>query len=587
MEYSLGIDFGTSTTKIALCKTGEEPRPLRIGLKGDLYMPSTVRYKRSKDNLAEPMAVGENALTDTVTKDMCCVSEIKRLLIGRDTPPRDPAVKDRYKTWDWENNCVRLWSSSLSPYDITMIIVDEALKRAVNQAREEGLADKIDHFTIKGLQCRMGCPVRFGLEARQTLAEIAKHLGFHDFSISAGLYEEPLLAALEYVRHDSSKKEETVLVYDFGGGSFDTSIVRIIDDRGQKKAMVLSADGEPFCGGGDIDREFGKYLADRIDNEKIGFPFAKEMPLDQENIFNNEIREIKVALSSQEETYLPLDFLGYKDDALVVKRGELEQVIKKMRIIERTTNCALRNFWRVRMFHRYEGESFHGYYLHEENGVLKRKDHVMALTHDDMNSYVTKILLVGGITKIPLVRKTLKEIWDGGKFIEAKVVEPVEACAMGATWQNDNSIDKIHNRSIVDRLPFSVILSGTQGEFQAYKAYEPIVRYERPPMKEYCSEEHRNSRQLSVVFRYPDGDEEISYKLDNGISPYQLRFDIFGNMFLKDVMQERKIEHAYQNNDQKRMYQWKLAEERQDKEEQQRVMEGYLNQGPYEEHQAG
>lgn len=593
MEYSLGIDFGTSTTKIALCQTGQEPHPLPIGSKGDLYMPSVVRYRRIKNDQAELMAVGENALTDIVTEDMRVVTEIKRLLISGEVPPQDSVVRDRYTNWDWKNKRVKLWSSSLSPYDIAMIIMEEALKRAVNKAREEGLGSKIDHFTIKGLPCRMGCPVRSGLEARQTLAEIAKHLGFHDFSISAGLYEEPVLAALEYVRHDSSTKDDTVLVYDFGGGSFDTAIVRVIDEGGQKKATVLSADGEPFCGGSDIDKYFGEYLADRIVRENMGLPPSEEsqltdrMSLDQANTLNNEARNVKEALSGKGETYLPLDFLGRKDDVLRVERSELEEVIKKRGIIARTTSCALRNFWRVRMFDRNEDESLQSYYLHEHNGVLRPRDHVMGLTHSDLNNYVTKILLVGGITKIPLVRETLRKIWDESKFIEANVVEPMEACAMGAAWRNDNSVDPIHNRSIVDRLPFSVILRGAQGEYQAYKAYEPIVRYERPPMKEYWSQEHINSRRLSVVYKYSDGDEQVSCEIADGIAPYQLRFDIFGNIFLKDVMKERRLDNPFQSPQQKRMYEWKLARERHEEEAERQIRQKYFNQGPYEEHQTG
>lgn len=591
MKYSLGIDFGTSTTKIALCQTGEDPHPLPIGSKGDLYMPSVVRYRRTKNDQADVMAVGEDALTDTVTEDMCVVSEIKRLLIGGEVPPKDPVVRDRYANWDWEGKRVKLWSSSLSPYDIAMVVVAEALKRAVNTAREEGLGSRIDHFSIKGLPCRIGCPVKSGLEARLTLAEIAKRLGFHDFTISSGLYDEPILAALEYVRHDSSTKDDIVLVYDFGGGSFDTAIVKVIDDGGQRKAMVLSADGDPFCGGGDIDHHFRDYLVGRIAKEKMGLPLGEErqltgtMSLEQTNVLNNETRDVKETLSNRRETLLPLDFLGRKDDVLEVKRDELEEVIKKTDIITRTTSSALRNFWRVRMFDRKEGESLQSYYLHEENGVLR--DHVMALTHNDLNWYVTKILLVGGTVRIPLVRETLGKIWDKSKFVESDIVEPVEACAMGAAWQSDNSVDSIHNRSIIDRLPFSVILHGTRGEYQAYKAYEPIVRYERPPMKEYRSEEHVNSRRFSVLFRYPDGDEEVACEITDGIPPYQLRFDIFGNIFLKDVMQERKLDNPCQSRKQQEMYEWKLSREQQDKEAELQSTQRYFKQGPYEEHQTG
>ena len=64
-------------------------------------------------------------------------------------------------------------------------------------------------------------------------------------------------------------------------------------------------------------------------------------------------------------------------------------------------------------------------------------------------------------------------------------------------------------------------------------------------------------------------------------------FDIFGNIFLKDTIKNRKIDNPCQNSNQKAMYRWKLAKEQQDKEALHRTMKEYLWQGPYEEHQAG
>jgi molecular chaperone DnaK (HSP70) len=582
MEYSLGVDFGTSTTKIALCQMGRNPQLLPIGSRRDYYMPSVVRYRRTNQGQADPIAVGEDALTDTVTEDMAVVKEIKRLLIGEKEQPSDPIVRNRYSNWDWENGVVRLWSSVLDPHEIAMTIVEEALKRAIAWAKQEGFGDKVNTFSIRGFPCRIGCPVKSKLDTRLSLAEMARRLGFHSFSISRGLYDEPILASLEYLRHDTSTEGATVLVYDFGGGSFDTAIVKIIGTGIQKRATVLSSDGEPFCGGGDMDHAFRNYLVERIAKDKSMLQYHNGQQLlagigaDAANILANRTREIKETLSTMPEIALSLDFLGLRDEVIEVTQSELNKVIGKTNIVSITTACTLRNFWRARMFDRKPGESLRSYYLHEESGILK--DHVMDLTHKDLSEYVDKILLVGGTTKMPLVRETLGQIWDNSKFISANVVEPVEACAMGAASTNDVAFDSLNRRSIIDRLPFSVILSGDRGEFTAYKAFEPIVRYERRPMKEYRSETHINSRTLSIFLKSPDGDITPCKKIQDGIPPYQLCFDIFGNMFLKDSLKEVELKNPCQSDKQQAMYEWKLAKERHDSAAEREAFEKYLKE---------
>ncbi|MBI4304289.1 MAG: Hsp70 family protein [Chloroflexi bacterium] len=584
MEYSLGIDFGTSTTKVALCKKGENPRPLPIGSKGDLFMPSVVCFRKTKSGRAEVMAVGEDAETQTVTDDTVVVREIKRLLIGLDKPPRDPKVLDRYSSWDWTNGRVRLWSSYWSPYSIAMEIIQEAIRRAVNQAH--GFGYEVDHYTIKGLPCRIGCPVKSGLEARQGLAEIARRLGFSSFTVANGVYEEPILAALEYVRQTAALNDEMVLVYDFGGGSFDTAIIKVSDSGGNKQAMVMSADGEPYCGGSDIDRLFGEYVAEKIASETglgSGKAFLAGMSPAQAHLFGNRIREAKEALSFGITTPFSLDFLGRRDRVLTLQRTELEETIRKSDLLARTKQCVLRNFWRVRMFDRNSDESLHSYYRHEKEGRLL--DPVYQLTHKDLANYITKVLAVGGMTKTPLVRETLEGLWGKDKFIGTETTEPVEACALGAA--GSGTADSLSDRSIMDRLPFSIIVRGKDGDFVAYKAFEPIVRFSGHEIKEYCSQQLPHSRPFKVILKYPDGTEKEHRQINGGVPPFYLKFDIYGSVFLKDYVQERPLECGCQSAKQRQMYAWKLARDQKNAEAERKAMENYFRQGPYEEHQTG
>jgi len=106
-------------------------------------------------------------------------------------------------------------------------------------------------------------------------------------------------------------------------------------------------------------------------------------------------------------------------------------------------------------------------------------------------------------------------------------------------------------------------------------------------MGEYRSDQHKKSRPLLILFKYPDDDEKISCEIPDGIPPCQIRFDIFRNLFLKESMMERKLKNDCQSCKQQEMYEWKLAKEQQDKEAEFLSTQRYFNQGPYEEHQNG
>src|SRR5436309_1372582 len=77
--------------------------------------------------------------------------------------------------------CVRLWGSVISPEEVILRILSEALERAVRRIRELGLAHDVDSFSLRGLSTRMGCPVSAGLDMRRVLAEVARRIGFPAF----------------------------------------------------------------------------------------------------------------------------------------------------------------------------------------------------------------------------------------------------------------------------------------------------------------------------------------------------------------------------------------------------------------------
>lgn len=287
MAYQLGIDFGTSATKIALRCDDMIPQALHIGLTEALYMPSVAAYRRTDGGEAELLTVGEDADQILDNEYTIVLRDIKRCLASRDASEMLPT--DQCPSW-WnvEESCVELWSSKLNPEDVILDILTEALKRAIDTARLLGIGDDLDSVSIRGVPTSIGCPVTARLDMRMTLADVARRLGVQSIRVR-DVVEEPILASLSYSNLDLSiSAERIVLVYDWGGGSFDTAIVRVrrSSPDGTPELTVLARDGETFCGGTDIDDAFAKYILWRVAHKILGLgPESNNEALD---VFSRE-----------------------------------------------------------------------------------------------------------------------------------------------------------------------------------------------------------------------------------------------------------------------------------------------------------
>lgn len=512
MGYQLGIDFGTSTTKIALRAGAAIPIPLPIGSDGAYSMPSVVAYRRTKLDKAELYSVGEDAVASTRLENVTVVSEIKRCLLASATATHpDPAVTP---WWDAEARCVRLWADTWGPEDVIRSILAEALDRAVHRARELGYGKDIDGFTVRGVRARFGCPVTADLAARKVLAEVARRLGFQGVKVN-DIYEEPVLASLAYVHLDVEfEPGERILVYDLGGGSFDTSVVQV--DRGGRRGnaalTVFATDGEPFCGGSDIDRSFGDHLLHRVAVEYLGFDQTEGIEALRGSLSPGDFgrltqllriraREAKEILSSTDAAAitLPPEILG--PGVLSVTRRELEEATKSSHVFERTSACVLRGWRRARMLLRNAAETANGFYLDVNPTTGALSGPVLKLGHEDIMSNITRVLVVGGATKMPLIRRQLEALWGPEKLLPEIVIEPVDAAAMGGAWQQEEV------GTIVDRLPFSIVMRTSLGDQVLYSAYAPTVRYYTLGL------DQRVVPFRSEPLRLPDGNGPVAIEL--------------------------------------------------------------------------
>lgn len=592
MGYSLGIDFGTSTTKVSIKKDDDPPIALPISDTGDReFMPSVIAYRRTSTDNAAVFAIGEDAERTPNTGDYQVIRDIKRfLVISQNASPNFP-FQD-YPWWNEKKNCVDLWSDTLSTEEVIREIVTEALKRAVRRARERELLPRhemsSDFLTVRGWPMGLGCSVTAGLETRRALHNIARALGFVDFGFD-DIQEEPILASLPYLEREL-RPGNILLVYDFGGGTFDTAIIRIDSPRqdGLPSITVLSAEGEPFCGGTDIDKAIAEYLANRIAGDYFGNDSKWVPEIRAKLLDEGRAREVKEILSGATEyqLVLPADFLDRPGIELQITRKEFDKVITETKLLERTTECVMRAWRRARMVYRKADEAHGEFYLkiNRDSGVISK--FVTQLGPDDLNENISRVLLVGGTTRIPLVHQHLESILNSKNFIsETDPYQPIVACSLGGASR------KAHVGAIVDRLPFSIVVRKGEHKQEIYRAYTPTVVYrvltDTPRIESYISSEAwAVSKTDSVCIQYvaPDGEtikEQVPTLLPGR---YVLVINCYGCISLKPLPLGTPVELENTAQHELQIAQWQsvLKEQDRKKEEDDRRTQKYLHEKPGE-----
>lgn len=593
MRYTLGVDFGTSSTKVALRCGDKLPVPLRIGLRGDSSMPSVVAYRRTPKNTAEPIAVGEDAVTAGNTDDTCVVQEVKRFLVSEELIPH--LSDDRYPWWDRRGRCVRLWKSMFSPHRVALAILGEALDRAVRDARNRDLWADVDAFTIRGLQTRFGCSVTADLDTRRVLSDIARKLGFAGFRVD-GIWEEPVLASVPYIHLEEITPGQIILIYDLGGGTFDAAVVEVgrESSSGAPSMTVLSQAGETTCGGSDIDDSLFKHLALKLAEDHMGLTgrargqILERMKPPEEQMLRNHARTAKEILSLEETTTIALapGFLGQSGLEMELKRKELEQVVKHLGLLDKTCDCVLRAWRQARMWIRPEEESPSGFDTQYDRNSGRSGKPVTQLGHPDLTEKVHKVLVVGGATQMPLVRSHLSSLWGEQRLVfDPKVAPAVEAAAIGAAWQGEEI------GRIVDRLPFSVAISIEGIEQELYPAFRPIVRFSNtltnPSIDEFLSRSFSlpiGCKAASLVLRDANGEvveeREITGSMPKG--DCHLRIDRFGRCLIDPVVGKSLELCSWQHPIQKDLHERAEKEKREQIEMEKKRRDDMLNRPPYQ-----
>lgn len=392
MGKIIGIDLGTTNSVVAVMENGQ---PVIIAnAEGKRTTPSVVAFTKNGDIL-----VGDAARRQAVTNPKNTIYSAKRFMGCVFDERKDEAEKMPYKVIRGKNNMVvfEIEGKTYTPQEIGAKVLGK-----LKQAAEDYLGHPVTEAVIT-------VPAYFNDSQRQATKDAGRIAGLDVKRI----VNEPTAAALAYGL--DKKKNEKIAVYDFGGGTFDISILEV----GESVVEVLATGGDTHLGGDNIDEVLIKWLVDGFKSDTgvdvKGDPMAMQR-------LKEAAEKAKIELSSAQHTDINLPFLtadqsGPKHLNVSLTRAKFEQLIGQ--IIEKT--------------------------LEPCRQVLRDSK----LNVDE----VQEVLLVGGSTRIPLVQQKVKDFF---KREPNRTVNPDEVVAVGAAVQGGVLAGDVKDVLLLDVTPLTL-----------------------------------------------------------------------------------------------------------------------------------
>ena len=305
MSKIIGIDLGTTNSVVAVMEGGE---PVVItNPEGSRTTPSVVAFTKGNERL-----VGQVAKRQAVTNPENTIYSIKRFM-GRKYEEVSEEMKIvPYRVARASNGDARvvIMGKESSPPEISSMILQK-----MKQAAEEYLGQKVTQAVIT-------VPAYFNDSQRQATKDAGKIAGLEVLRI----VNEPTAAALAYGL--DKKKDETIAVYDFGGGTFDISILEV----GEGVVEVKSTNGDTHLGGDNIDQKVMDWIVDEFIKDQ-GIDLSKDKMALQR--LKEAAEKAKMELSSVMETEINLPFItadasGPKHLTMKLTRAKFEQFVEDM-----------------------------------------------------------------------------------------------------------------------------------------------------------------------------------------------------------------------------------------------------------------
>ena len=371
MGKIVGIDLGTTNSCVAVMEKGEAK--VILNAEGGRTTPSVVAFTKDGERL-----VGQVAKRQSVTNPENDIDSIKRCMGRRYNEVSEEMTMVPYRVLRGSNDLamVEVGGKQYSPPEISAQVLQK-----LKQAAEDYLGESVSEAVIT-------VPAYFNDAQRQATKDAGKIAGLDVKRI----INEPTAAALAYGM--DKKQDQLIAVYDFGGGTFDISILEI----GENIVEVKSTNGDTHLGGDNIDQTLIEWIIDEFRKDQ-GIDLSKDKMALQR--LKEAAEKAKIELSSAMETEINLPFItadasGPKHLVLKLSRSRFEQLVGPL--VERTlAPCRT---------------------AVKDAGVSVGDIH--------------EVILVGGSTRIPMVQKLVKEFF--GKEPN-KSVNPDEVVAAGAAVQ--------------------------------------------------------------------------------------------------------------------------------------------------------
>jgi molecular chaperone DnaK len=392
MSKIIGIDLGTTNSVVAVMEGGE---PVVItNPEGSRLTPSVVAFTKSGERL-----VGQVAKRQAVTNPENTIFSIKRFMGRRHSEVNEEMKMVPYQVGSAPNGDVRvkIGDKEYAPPEISGMILQK-----LKQAAEEYLGQPVTKAVIT-------VPAYFNDAQRQATKESGKIAGLEVMRI----VNEPTAAALAYGL--DKKKDETIAVYDFGGGTFDISILEV----GEGVVEVKATNGDTHLGGDNLDQRIIEWIAAEF-KKSDGIDLSKDRMALQR--LKEAAEKAKMELSTVMETDINLPFItadasGPKHLQLRLSRSKFEQIVDDL--LQKTVGPTKQAL--------------------SDAGVDPRQ--------------IDEVVLVGGSTRIPKVQQIVKDLF--GKEPH-KGVNPDEVVAVGAAIQAGVLAGEVKDLLLLDVTPLSL-----------------------------------------------------------------------------------------------------------------------------------
>ena len=392
MSKIIGIDLGTTNSVVAVME-GTEPTVI-TNPEGNRLTPSVVAFAKGDERL-----VGQVAKRQAVTNPENTIFSIKRFMGRRFDEVSEEMKMVPYETVKAVNGDARVdaGGSEYSPPQISAMILQK-----LKQSAEEYLGQTVDKAVIT-------VPAYFNDAQRQATKDAGQIAGLEVMRI----VNEPTAAALAYGL--DKKKDETIAVYDFGGGTFDISILEV----GEGVVEVKATNGDTHLGGDNLDQRIIEWIVD-------GFKADAGIDLSQDKMALQRMREsaekAKMELSTVVETEINLPFItadqsGPKHLQMKLTRAKFEQLVDDL--LQRTVEPVKRAL---------------------ADAGLKPSE-------------IDEVVMVGGSTRVPKVQELVKSVFDREPH---RGVNPDEVVAIGAAVQAGVLSGEVKDLLLLDVTPLSL-----------------------------------------------------------------------------------------------------------------------------------